>query len=87
MQACILDLMTQQGDTQPEARNLAYLTDRVYLAEGKPQIYGTQVSYDDVQGKASPMRLEDPAGVNARRAKIGLEPIEEYLQLFERPRP
>ncbi|GHF54546.1 hypothetical protein HNQ07_003614 [Deinococcus metalli] len=87
VQACVLDLMTQQVSTPDEERNLAYLTDRVRLASGQPQVYGTQVSYDDVQGKATPRLLEDPARVNERRAKVGLEPIEEYLKGFERPRP
>ncbi|PNY81759.1 DUF6624 domain-containing protein [Deinococcus koreensis] len=87
LQACVLDLLAQQRSTPAEARNLAYLTDRVRLAQGQPQVYGTQVMYDDVQGKASPRMLDDPAGVNARRANVGLEPIEEYLKGFERPRP
>ncbi|GGK36507.1 hypothetical protein GCM10008955_32920 [Deinococcus malanensis] len=87
VQACILDLISQQFSTQAEAQNLAYLTDRVRLARGEPQLYGTQVSYDDVQGKASPSWLEAPERVNERRARIGLESIEQYLKRFERPRP
>lgn len=87
VQECVLDLMTQQSSTPEEATNLAYLTDRVRLANGQPQVYGTQVSFDDVQGKASPALLADPAHVNERRAGVGLEPIEEYLKQFERPRP
>lgn len=87
VQACILDLIGQQQSTPAEARNSAYLTDRVRLGQGLPQVYGTQVSYDDVQGKATLRPLENPAQVNARRAKIGLEPIEDYLKGFERPRP
>ena len=87
LQACVLDLIGQQQSTQREAQDLAYLTDRVRLGQGQPQVYGTQVSYNDVQGKASPMMLEDPERVNERRAKIGLETIEEYLKRFERPRP
>ncbi|GGO29713.1 DUF6624 domain-containing protein [Deinococcus humi] len=87
LQACILDLIGQQLSSQGEAQNLAYLTDRVRLAAGQPQLYGTQVMTDDVQGTAFPRMLEDPAHVNERRARIGLEPIEEYLKGFERPRP
>lgn len=87
LQECVLDLIGQQQSTQAEAQNLAYLTDRVQLARGEPQIYGTQVTYDDVQGRATPRMLADPAHVNERRAKIGLESIEDYLKRFERPRP
>ena len=87
LQACILDLIGQQRSTPAEGQNLAYLTDRVRLARGEEQIYGTQVTYDDVQGRATPRMLSDPTRVNERRAKVGLGPIEDYLKGFERPRP
>ena len=87
LQACVLDLIEQQLSSQREAQNLAYLTDRVRLTRRQPQLYGTQVMTDDVQGTAFPRMLEDPAHVNERRARVGLEPIEEYLKGFERPRP
>ncbi|CAM3231946.1 hypothetical protein DESA109040_04085 [Deinococcus saxicola] len=83
LQACILDLIGQQRSTTREEQNFAYLTDRVRLAQNQPQVYGTQVTYDDVWRKASPRMLKDPAGVNERRAKISLEPIEDYLKRFE----
>lgn len=87
LQDCILDLIGQQQTTQAEAQNLAYLTDRVRLAQGEPQLYGTQVSYDSVRSRATPRMLADPERVNERRARIGLESIEEYLKRFEPPRP
>lgn len=83
LQACILDLIGQQKSTPRENQNFAYLTDRVRLAQTLPQIYGTQVMYDAVQRRASPRMLEDPDHVNERRAKVGLEPIEDYLKSFE----
>lgn len=87
LQDCVLDLIGQQQTTQAEAQNLAYLTDRVRLAQGEPQLYGTQVSYDSVRGRATPRMLADPEHVNERRARIGLESIEEYLKRFEPLRP
>ncbi len=63
---------------QFDARNFAFLTDRVNLNSGKPQIYGTQVTYDQA-GKAIPKNLKDAENVNKNRAAVGLEPIEEYL--------
>jgi hypothetical protein len=62
--------------------NLAYLTDRVLLAEGKKQQYGTQVTV--VDGKWAPRPLEDEANVDKRRAAAGLSPLAEYLKLIER---
>ncbi|MBC8987730.1 hypothetical protein H9X96_18350 [Pedobacter sp. N36a] len=59
--------------------DFAYLTDRVNINLGKPQIYGTQLSYDEHK-KAFPVNLKDPRKVNKRRKAIGLEPVEDYLQ-------
>lgn len=59
----------------------AYLTDRVLRAQGKPQRYGTQCSLEN--GTAVAQEVEDPNGLDARRAKLGLEPIAAYLHLVE----
>jgi hypothetical protein len=56
---------------------LAYLTDRVLLAEGRPQEYGTQATARD--GHWTPRRLRDPAAVDERRAAASLGPITDYL--------
>jgi hypothetical protein len=60
------------------ARNYAYLLDRVNINSGVAQVYGTQLEYKN--GKAQAKNLEDPKNVNQRRAKAGLEPLEEYLK-------
>jgi hypothetical protein len=61
-------------------RELAYLTDRVLLAEGKPQVYGTQVNRHG--DSWVPRDLGDPDAVDARRAAAGLGPLAEYLERF-----
>lgn len=67
-----------EGDASPG--NLAYLEDRVRVAEGKPQRYGTQWQVDR-DGEWQPRTpIEDEAGVDARRAEAGLQPLEEYLK-------
>lgn len=58
----------------------AYLTDRVLLAEGRPQVYGTQVTRQDGTWVARDLR--DPELVDERRAAAGLEPLAEYLERF-----
>jgi hypothetical protein len=60
-----------------DSKNYAYLKDRVNLNSGKPQIYGTQVTYID--RTAIPKELQNPRTVNKRRKEVGLEPIEDYL--------
>jgi hypothetical protein len=76
-----LDLMTRLPKSEVSQSNLAYLTDRVLLAEGKKQIYGTQFSNDD--GKFQPRPLEDEANVDKRRAEVGLEPLADYAKMMK----
>ena len=76
-----LDLMTKLAKTEVSQSNLAYLTDRVLLAEGKKQLYGTQ--FTSVDGKWKPRPIEDEANVDKRRAEAGLKSLAEYAKLIE----
>ena len=55
----------------------AYLVDRVRVNTGRGQLYGTQVGFDT--GRPEPKPIEDPKGVDARRAAGGLAPLLEYM--------
>ena len=55
----------------------AYLSDRIALNEGKPQVYGTQVL---MSGNTRVKPCIAPDKLNNRRKSVGLEPIEEYLK-------
>lgn len=77
-----LDLMAKLPKDELSQSNLAYLTDRVLLAEGKKQWYGTQFMV--VDGKWKPRSLEDEANVDKRRAAAELPPLAEYIKLIER---
>lgn len=68
------------GKTQPS--NLAILEDRVALRQGKKQIYGSQVWTDPKTGKKYVDLLDDPDGVDKRRAQVGLPLMSEYLSQF-----
>ncbi len=71
-----LDLMKtalEKKDVRPTS--VAYLTDRVLMYEGKPQIYGTQFVLKD--GTYQPYAIEDEEHVDARRAALGLPPMTE----------
>lgn len=70
-----LDLMEHAGDIDPS--NLALLTDRVLLAEGKPQRFGTQFQTGD-DGIMRVRPLEDASGLDARRAAVGLPSMVDY---------
>ena len=77
-----LDLMTKLHKTEVSLSNLAYLTDRVLLAEGKKQIYGTQ--FTTIEGKLQPRPMEDEANVDKRRAEMGLSTLAEYAKIIEK---
>ncbi|MFJ4741054.1 DUF6624 domain-containing protein [Streptomyces sp. NPDC088775] len=63
------------GEAQP--RHLAYLTDRVLVAAGEPQVYGTQYTRAP-DGKLQSYAVADPEQLDARRAAVGLESAAEY---------
>lgn len=56
------------------AAHAAFLEDRIAVLEGRPQRFGTQFDWD-ARGELSPQPIDDPAGVDARRATVGLEPL------------
>jgi hypothetical protein len=62
-----------------QGTSLALLEDRVALAQGKRQIYGSQVAQDPVTHTYYVRPLEDPDHVDKRRAEVGLGPIAEYV--------
>lgn len=71
-------LQIEVDNKNADGSTFGLLTDRVKLNKGEMQIYGTQVDYNDF-GQAYPKSLADSINVNRRRADIGLESIEEYL--------
>lgn len=76
----VLEKMKTEVDKgNAESHNYGLLVDRVQLNTGKPQVYGTQVTYNMHIGQAYPKKLADSATVNERRTSIGLEPLEDYL--------
>lgn len=68
-----------KGEMRPSS--LALLEDRVRLREGQKQIYGSQVTRNAAD-EWEPLPLDDEENVDARRAKVGLGPIADYLQGF-----
>jgi hypothetical protein len=66
-----------EADDAP-ARHLAYLTDRVLVDAGKPQLYGTQ--YTDEGDSLQPQPVHDPKRLDERRAAMGLDTAAAYDQ-------
>ncbi|MBO3271950.1 energy transducer TonB [Hymenobacter defluvii] len=72
----LLTAAADQGEFSWSA--LALLIDRLKTEQGEKQVYGSQSLFDRKgHGKLYP--IEDEVRVNERRAKVGLEPLEEYL--------
>ncbi len=76
----LLTEAAQRGDAT--MRQLAYLTDRVRVNEGREQVFGTQMR-GDTDRRAVPWPIEDPGHVDERRAVAGLEPLADYRRQFQ----
>ncbi|MEM0963605.1 MAG: DUF6624 domain-containing protein [Bacteroidota bacterium] len=70
------------AEGEASGSDFAYLTDRVRLAAGEPQVYGTQLRV--VDGQPVPREIEDADGVDARRAAVGLNSLSDYIESFRR---
>lgn len=72
-------LLTAAADKQELAwSSVAIFIDRIKTGRGEPQVYGSQLGVA-VQGHYPLLPIEDEPNVNVRRAKVGLDPLEEYL--------
>lgn len=52
------------------------MTDRLLVADKKPQRFGTQLD-----GNFKPLPIEDAANVDQRRADLGLSSMAEYVKM------
>lgn len=77
---CLELLTAAAADGEVSQKNVAYLTDRVLVAEGKPQEYGTQITAG--RGVWEPLPLRDPQTVDERRAVMSLGPLADYVAGF-----
>jgi hypothetical protein len=70
----LLSDAVRRGDASPA--DLAYLTDRVRMHRGEPQLYGTQYRYTKDAGLQL-HQVADPELLDERRASVGLGPHAE----------
>lgn len=68
------------GESQPS--HLAMLQDRVLMRKGLPQLFGSQVIFNDISGEPEFYQIADEENVNRRRQSLGMEPIEVYAEHF-----
>jgi hypothetical protein len=70
------------AESKIDGSALATLVDKELVSEGKLQRYGTQFKF--VDGKMAMYAVEDPAGLDARRAMVFQVPIREYEEILEK---
>jgi hypothetical protein len=69
-----LEALSAEGKI--DGSTLATMLDKELVSEGKLQRYGTQFKF--VDGKMAMYAVEDPEGLDARRATVFLMPIKAY---------
>ncbi|MDN5204621.1 hypothetical protein QQ008_24730 [Fulvivirgaceae bacterium BMA10] len=72
----MLEAAFKKGEAQP--LRYAKMKDRLLVEEGKEQLYGTQIKFENLIRKPHP--IKDPEYVDKRRAEIGLGPLRSYLK-------
>lgn len=64
------------------ASDLALLEDRTALGQGEKKIYGSQIEMDSITGIYYVSPIIDSENVDKRRAKVGLQPLAEYISYW-----
>jgi len=77
----LLGAAVQAGDAPP--RHLAILTDEVRWQEGRPQVYGSMHVVDHRTQTVVPWPIEDPDGVDERRAAVGLPELAAHTRSLQ----
>jgi hypothetical protein len=76
----VLKLMKIQVDLKNASPwNYAYLIDRVNVNSRELQIYGTQMQLNGDKSSYEPKPVIEPNKLDERRASVGLNSIEEYI--------
>ena len=83
MKKCAVLLEKAVEEKQADAKQLAYLTDRIAVFEGRPQLYGTQFDWDE-NGEMSPYSFDNLEKINRRRKTVGLNSLEERTEIIRK---
>lgn len=78
----VLERAFRKGELPPD--EFAMFTDRVLLAKGKKQRFGTVAlpPKEWIEGEPVFQPIEDPTAVDGLRASVGLPPLAEYKELL-----
>jgi hypothetical protein len=73
--AAVLEVKARSGETDP--KNYAFLSDRIAVRAGQPQLFATQM--ECVNGEWIAPDVVEPADLDARRASMGLPSYEKQV--------
>lgn len=74
---CLILMKESVLKKQASKEDLAYLTDRVLVNSGEPQLYGTQF------GEGGPRPIRDKTNLDKRRIEMGLSSFKEYKKSID----
>jgi len=74
----LLKKSARQGES--DKGDVALMIDRIRVSYNKPQLYGTQYTYNEKEGKYNIYPIKDIKHVNKRRKSVGLNPLEESFE-------
>jgi len=66
-----------------KASSIALMEDRVLLAQGEKQIYGSQLLMNSETNTWELEPMIDPDNADKRRSEVGLKPLAEYLKYWD----
>ncbi len=73
-------LKTAVTNEQAGGDQLAMMIDRCNISKRKKQVYGSQIGKDSISGHYYILPIKNPSRVDELRAKVGLNPIQEYVR-------
>jgi hypothetical protein len=74
----MLEMAVAAGDAPPA--HYALLLDRVRMADGRDQLYGSQFVRTEDGNSVAPWPIEDAEHVDERRRRVGLAPLTEQAR-------
>lgn len=77
----LLKKASENGDLKKS--QIALMQDRILMVDGKPQIYGSQITKNQETKRWEIYDLENPEFVDKRRAQVGLGPLKEYVKNWD----
>ncbi len=74
--------MMRENESDITRKHIPYLEDRINMYTGKPQVYGTQTTWDEKLKSLVFHNILDIKNVDTRRKEYGLKTLREYIKIL-----